>query len=83
MTTSVESEEDGAMSEDFEKMVDIVINHGMLCDVCMYLDPGCSGGVLGGPNGPIYPPCADDDSQSFVDENLLRKIYAEIMEEAE
>lgn len=77
----MENEEDRLMSEDFEKMVDIIIDHGMLCDVCMYQSQDCNGGVHGGPNGPIYPPCADDNSQNFVDENLLREVYAEITQE--
>lgn len=29
-----------------------------LCKYCEY-SSDCSGGVKGGPNGPIYPPCAD------------------------
>lgn len=29
-----------------------------LCEYCRY-SGDCSGGVHGGPNGPIYPPCAD------------------------
>lgn len=29
-----------------------------LCKYCSY-SSDCDGGVIGGPNGPIYPPCAD------------------------
>ena len=29
-----------------------------VCKYCGY-SPNCPGGVSGGPNGPIYPPCAD------------------------
>lgn len=35
------------------------------CNNCPYAEIGCSGGVKGGPHGPIYPPCADakDDDE--------------------
>ncbi len=44
-----------------------------LCGVCMY-ENNCSRGVSGGPNGPIYPPCADgDDPSYYIDEDALQE----------
>ena len=37
-----------------------------LCRYCKY-ELDCSGGVSGGPNGPIYPPCSDGDIESVID----------------
>lgn len=67
------------MGEDFGKMLEAVINHDMLCDVCRFRRYGC-GGLTPGPNGPIYPPCADGDPENYVDEDSLQEIYREIME---
>lgn len=39
----------------------------LLCKCCFYKDE-CSGGVTGGPNGPIYPPCCDSDNCFDKDE---------------
>lgn len=39
--------------------------------------------MTGGPNGPIYPPCCDNDPESYVDEDYLREVYEEIMEEGD
>lgn len=37
-----------------------------LCGYCIYgID--CEGGVTGGPNGPIYPPCDDSDPEHWFD----------------
>lgn len=69
------------MNTDFEKMADVVIEHDRLCEVCMYQSSDCDGGVRGGPNGPIYPPCCDSDLRSYVDEGLLQSVYGEIVEE--
>ena len=71
------------MSEDIWKMFEAVDNHERRCDVCEYQYNGCRGGVAGGPNGPIYPPCCDLEPQNYVDEDLLREVYNEIMEELE
>ena len=51
------------------------------CDACMYQSDGCGGGVRGGPNGPIYPPCAEHDPEAYMDEDLLEEVYNEIIEE--
>lgn len=38
-----------------------------LCKYCIY-EIDCSGGsVTGGPNGPIYAPCADSDPENWFD----------------
>ena len=60
-----------------DDMMDIVIDNGDCCLVCKYsLD--CHG-MSGGPNGPIYPYCAEHDDYSWVDEELL-SIYIENLE---
>lgn len=41
-----------------------------LCKYCRH-DDVCSHGVSGGPNGPIFPPCADGDLDMWLDENVL------------
>ena len=39
-----------------------------ICAYCNYsADCNCGGGVIGGPNGPIYPPCADKDASTYFD----------------
>jgi len=68
------------MGEDFNKMVEVVFDHERQCDVCKYQHDGC-GGLTAGPNGPIYPPCADLEPEHYVDEDYLREVYDEIMEE--
>lgn len=52
------------------------------CDACTYQSDGCGGGVHGGPNGPIYPPCAERDPEDYMDIDLLEEVYNEIIEEA-
>lgn len=37
-----------------------------LCKYCKY-NIDCNGGVIGAPNGPIYPPCADGLDESDFD----------------
>ena len=45
-----------------------------LCNYCRYKYEGCSGGVKGGPGGPIFPPCADGleeedfDLESYIED---------------
>ena len=63
-------------------MLQKIIDKDRLCDVCRYnMIYNCHGGVRGGPNGPIYPPCADGDLERFVDENLIEDVYEELVEE--
>lgn len=69
------------MSENFWKMFEAVEDQERLCEVCKHRNDSCSG-FTAGSNGPIYPPCADKDPQDYVDEDLLKDVYDEIMEEA-
>lgn len=69
------------MGDDFKMMVEAVIDHDRLCDACKYQHDGCNGGVSGGPNGPVYPPCADLEPESYVDDDYLREVYEEIVAE--
>lgn len=46
-----------------------------LCKYCYHMEEGCAGGVTGGPNGPIFPPCSergldeeDFDLESYLDD---------------
>lgn len=43
------------------------------CLYCRYNDD-CSGEVRGGPNGPIYPPCADGDPECLDEYAVLEVI---------
>ena len=40
------------------------------CKYCIYHDD-CPGGVIGGPNGPIYPPCADISVSELLDTDAI------------
>lgn len=52
-----------------------------LCEVCRYASRCSGGGVRGGPNGPIYPYCADHDLEDFVDEETLDAMYEDFLVE--
>lgn len=69
------------MGEEFQKMLEVVIENDRLCDACIYRSEGCDGGIHGGPNGPVYPLCADKGPESCVDEDKLKDVYDEIVEE--
>lgn len=46
-----------------------------LCQYCRYEKEGCEGGVKGGPNGPIYPPCCEGfDEEDFDLESYLKDV---------
>lgn len=48
-----------------------------LCKYCKYSHE-CTGGIHGGPNGPIYPPCADGlDESDFDLESYLKDLEDE------
>ena len=40
------------------------------CRYCRFSDD-CDGGVRGGPNGPIFPPCADGEPEMCLDEKAI------------
>lgn len=64
-----------------QEMAEVILEHERACDTCSYQHDGCSGGVSGGPNGPIYPPCCSHDPLTYMEEDLIVEIYDEIMEE--
>lgn len=66
---------------DLNKMVEVILDYERACDACTYKYDGCSGGISGGPNGPIYPPCAEHDPTQYLDEDLIVEVYDQIMEE--
>lgn len=46
-----------------------------LCQYCRYEKEGCEGGVKGGQNGPIYPPCCEGfDEEDFDLESYLKDV---------
>ena len=47
------------------------------CSVCKYNHDCNNGGVRGGSNGPIYPPCAD--KREIIDDDKLSEACVEIM----
>ena len=51
-----------------DRAIDILLEHENICNVCMYNDV-CKGGVRGGPDGPIYPPCCDGGYEDCVYED--------------
>lgn len=52
----------------FEDSIKVLEEHGQLCSVCRY-DDCCNHGVVGGPNGPIFPPCCDKDIRDLLYED--------------
>ena len=53
-------------------------------DYCKYCGCMCEGnGVIGSPNGPIFPPCADWDSEELIENLDIEAILADIAEEEE
>lgn len=40
------------------------------CQYCRFSDD-CGGGVRGGSNGPIFPPCADGEPEMCLDEKAI------------
>ena len=45
-----------------------------LCEVCLYAIEGCTDGVHGGPNGPIFPACTEKDYEYLVNLDALESI---------
>ena len=68
------------MKTKIDYMLDKIIEHERLCNVCQYRHD-CSGGITGGPNSPIYPPCCEHCLENFICENLVEEVYQEILEE--
>ena len=56
-----------------DEKIAILIDEGHTCDICKYVD---CGGIHGGPNGPIYPPCADG-MENCVDEFSVEEVWEE------
>lgn len=63
-----------------DKVIQWLENHDgdEQCEYCRYSLDGCTGGVHGGPNGPIYPACVDADPEDYLDvEAILEAIEEE------
>ncbi len=71
-----------ATSMTYDEQLDRIEKENMLCDICGY-NSYCGGsGVRSGPDGPVYPPCADKGVDSFVNEDdIFAKCVEIIMEE--
>lgn len=65
------------LTEDQKTFLDNLYEQSRLCEVCPYAAEGCTGGVRGGPNGPIFPPCADGDYECFIDIVALEELMLE------
>ena len=67
----------------YQEKLEAIESKGLICDVCSFFPKLCSGdgGVRGGPNGPIYPPCADAETYDFVSPDKVEEIYRELVEE--
>lgn len=70
-----------SMPEHLQKFFEQKIDENNVCQYCIYeLDCNhCA--VSGGPNGPIYAPCCDDDPETYIDMNALQEAYDEEMKE--
>lgn len=67
--------------QELNTMLDVVEKHNQLCIICQYFIE-CNG-LTQGPNGPLYPPCADRGSafdSGFFDEDDIIEIYEDIIE---
>lgn len=62
-----------------ETIIRLAESNGEVCKVCRYADD-CDGGVRGGPNGPIYPPCADAGDDCF-DAGLCKRYFQRLARE--
>lgn len=69
------------MNDPIDYMLQKIFECERHCDICRYKYDGCSGGIHGGPDGPIYPPCSDMDFGSWAYEDLIEEVYKEILEE--
>ena len=58
-----------------DKRVEKWVNERDIDELCKYFkcDDICSHGVIGDPNGPIFPLCSDGDLELFLDEKSLIK----------
>lgn len=49
-----------------------------ICNYCKhYPDCGCDNSVKNYGNGPIFPPCADGDADSYIDYGLVKEAIEE------
>ena len=62
------------LTKDQEAFCDKLCEEGRLCNVCYYAYDGCTGGVKGGPNGPIFPACTESDYEIFIDIATLEEL---------
>lgn len=61
----------------FQQAIDVLLEHEQVCSVCRY-ESDCRGGVHGGPNGPIFPPCCDAGYEQLLYEDDAIELAEEI-----
>lgn len=61
----------------FQQAIDVLLEYENACNVCRFNDV-CKGGVRGGPNGPIYPPCCDGGYEGCLYEEDAIELAEEI-----
>lgn len=69
------------MEKDYNEMLEVIAENDRLCDCCRLAYEGCAKGVTGGPNGPIFPACADRDANfesGLFEEDDIIEVYDEI-----
>lgn len=72
------------MRNEFEKMVENVMESDRLCEACMFEYEGCPGLSVGRNGDPVFPPCSDGlPKEGFIDPEILQSVYKEIVEEME
>ena len=70
------------MRNDFDTMVEKVMDCERLCEACMFEHEGCPGLTVGRSGEPVFPPCFDGlPKEGFIDPKILESVYEEIMEE--
>lgn len=61
-------------------MLEYVLDAGRECECCPLSGLGCKG-LTFGPNGPIFPKCADNDFADLLIPEEVERIYKEDHEE--
>ena len=68
-----------AESEKIKKFLES-LDEDEICNYCKHY-PDCDGSIKNYGNGPIFPPCADGDVDSYIDYDLVDGAISESEEE--
>lgn len=66
-----------------KEKLNYLIENELVCNACPYQAEGCDGGVRGGSNGPIFPPCADGDYEALLDYDSIEEAFEKHYDEGE